>query len=361
MGEHTVSGHEYQEHEFEFVIPGRQNPERLDAFITRSIEHATRTRVQAAIEVGRVTVNGIASKSNYKIKPGDVIRVRVTKPPPIQLIPQDIPLDVLFEDADVIVVNKASGMPVHPGFGNRDGTLVNAVLWHMGQRDAIEVLGNRDVWNSDDVIQAMNSNEIRPGIVHRLDKDTSGVMVVGKTYAATLALTSQFAMRTVQREYTALTWGVIKDDKRLIVGDIGHSTRDRKLMAVVQRGGKFAATEVTVVERYDCTTLATCRLKTGRTHQIRVHLAHIRHPVFADPDYGGREAALNGVHHLYKRDAQQALSVLHRQALHARLLGFVHPRTMELMQFETPVPADIMRAVSILRPTSELLLPSVLQ
>lgn len=360
MGERTVNVHEYLEHEFEFIIAARQSPERLDAFVTRSIEHATRTRVQAAIEAGRVTVNGNNSKSNYKIRPGDVVRVLVTKPPPIQLIPQDIPLNVLYEDDDVIVIDKVPGMAVHPGFGNRDGTIVNAVLWHMGKREPVEVLGNRDVWTDDDVIDTMNSSEIRPGIVHRLDKDTSGVMVVGKTYAATLALTTQFAKRTVQREYVALAWGVIKDDKRLIEGGIGRSTRDRKLMAVVQRGGKFAATEVTVVERYDCTSLVTCRLRTGRTHQIRVHLAHIHHPVFADPDYGGRDAALNGVHHLFKRRAQQALTVVHRQALHARLLGFEHPRTKKLMQFSTAVPNEMMSAITILRPTSELPLPSVL-
>jgi len=349
------------EHTFEFVIPARQSPERLDAFVTRSIEHATRTRVQAAIELGRVTVNGAASRANYKIKPGDVISVLVLKPPPMQLIPQDIPLDVLYEDEHLIVVNKQAGMPVHPGFGNRDGTLVNAVLWHTGKRDPIEVLSSKGEWEDEDEAAAYSSAEVRPGIIHRLDKDTSGVMVVGKSYATTLALSAQFAERTVSRQYVCLAWGVIKDNERLIEGNIGISTRDRKLMSVVQRGGKVAGTEVTVVERYDCTTLVTCKLRTGRTHQIRVHLSHIRHPVFGDPDYGGRDAALNGVHHHYKRSAQKALTMIHRQALHARSLGFVHPITKKELSFTSPIPNDMMDVLNVLRPTSESPLPSVLE
>ena len=361
MDGHNVGQSDQIEHTVEFTIPARQSPERLDAFVTRSIEHATRTRVQAAIDLGRVTVNGEPSRANYKIKPGDVIKVLVVKPPPMQLIPQDLPIEVLYEDDDIIVVNKAAGMPVHPGFGNRDGTLVNAVLWHMGKRDAIEVLGNREEWDEENEAKMFASAEVRPGIVHRLDKDTSGVMVVGKSYAATMALSNQFEARTVQREYLCLTWGVIKDDKRLIEGNIGISTRDRKLMAVVARGGKVAGTEITVIERYECTTLITCKLRTGRTHQIRVHLSHMRHPVFGDPDYGGREAAFNGVHHAYKRTAQLALTKIHRQALHARSLGFVHPLTKKEMSFASRVPADMAEVISIVRPTSESPLPSVLE
>jgi 23S rRNA pseudouridine1911/1915/1917 synthase len=381
------------EQTFTFTIPARQKAERLDAFITHSIEHATRTRVQKAIDRGAVTVNGAPSKANYKIRPGDVINVVVHKPPPMQLIPENIPLDVLFEDEHLIVVNKPAGMPVHPGIGNRIGTLVNAVLWHAGNREPIDVLGNResladaedeeqdlaeaegeeaegegegegegaevssDLADEDD---GLRSNAMRPGIVHRLDKDTSGVMVVGKTYEATLGLSEQFASRTVARQYVALAWGVIRDNDRLIESQFGRSTRDRKLHAVLDRGGKYAATEVHVLERYDCATLITCKLRTGRTHQIRVHLTHIKHPLVGDPEYGGRDTALNGVHHLFRRRAQLALGHMHRQALHARSLEFTHPVTRERLTFTSSVPADFLAAVQELRPPEAGPLPPCL-
>ncbi len=357
------------EHTYEFVITARQRPERLDAFVTKSILHATRTRVQKGIDSGVVTVNGLPSKANYKVRPGDVVRVTVMKQPPLQLIPQDIPLEVLYEDEHLLVINKSAGLLVHPGIGNRDGTLVNAVLWHMGAREPIDVLRRRTSWDEaesaeegegapeadeDEVIAlegegSFDTSGMRPGIVHRLDKDTSGVMVIGKTYESTMALATQFAERTVSREYIALAWGVLKDDERLIEGDIGHSPRDRRLRAIVERGGKYAATEVTVLERYACATLIRCRLRTGRTHQIRVHLAAQRHPLVGDPDYGGRDSALNGIHHSYRRMAQLALASIHRQALHARMLGFTHPVTRERMTFETPMPADMEAAIASLR------------
>ena len=356
------------EHIYTFDIPARQQPERIDAFITRSIEHATRTRVQRAIERGSVTVNGAPTKANYKIRPGDQIVVTVMKPPPLQLIPEEMPLDVLYEDDELIVVNKPAGLPVHPGFGNRVGTLINGIMWHCGQREPIDVLKRRESWDDDDDDQeesdgqeeldelasheddVLKSSAVRPGVVHRLDKDTSGVMVVGKTYKATLALSEQFAARTVSRQYVALAWGVIRDDERLIEGEMGRSTRDRKLMQVMERGGKYAATEVTVVERYDCATLVTCRLRTGRTHQIRVHLSSIRHPIVGDDAYGGREAAFNGVHHLYRLQARAALNAIHRQALHARSLAFDHPTTRQRMEFTTAVPDDMLAAVKAVRP-----------
>ncbi|MFZ9871234.1 MAG: RluA family pseudouridine synthase [Candidatus Kapaibacteriota bacterium] len=342
------------EHVYTFQITKGQQPERVDAFITRSIEHATRNRVQKAIDRGAVLVNGEVTKANYKIRPGDHLTVTVMKPPPLQLVPEDLPLEVLYEDQDLLVVNKAAGMPVHPGIGNRVGTLVNAVLWHTGQRQAIDVLQRRESWeDTDDTDETAYADDgvLRPGIVHRLDKDTSGVMVVGKSYAVTMALAEQFAQRTVSREYVALAWGVVRDDRRLIEASIGRSTRDRTLMQVVDRGGKYAATEVTVVERYDAATLVTCNLRTGRTHQIRVHLASVRHPIVGDPGYGGREAAVLAIHHLYRLQAKAALQVIHRQALHARSLGFTHPRTGERMEFSAPVPADMVEAILALRPT----------
>ncbi len=366
------------EHVYTFDIPARQQTERIDAFITRSIEHATRTRVQRAIDRGSITVNGKPTKANYKIRPGDQIVVTVMKPPPLQLIPEEMPLDVLYEDESLIVVNKPAGLPVHPGFGNRVGTLVNGIMWHCGQREPIDVLKRRESWDDDEDEQeepadqpeldelasqeeeVLRSSAVRPGVVHRLDKDTSGVMVIGKTYKATLALSEQFAARTVSRQYVALAWGVIRDDERLIEGELGRSTRDRKLMQVVEHGGKYAATDVTVVERYDCATLVTCRLRTGRTHQIRVHLSSIRHPIVGDDAYGGREAAFNGVHHLYRPQARAALNAIHRQALHARTLAFDHPVTKKRMEFSTAVPEDMLEAVKAVRPEGVGPLPECL-
>lgn len=364
--DHDPNYPERIEHTYEFVIPSRQKPERLDAFITKSILHATRTRVQKGIDAGIVTVNDLPTKANYKIRPGDVIRVTVMKPPPLELIPQDIPLDILYEDDVLMVIDKAPGILVHPGLGNRSGTLVNAVLWHLGYREALAVLKRRESWGDDEQTQDeeeaeqftiggeadVDTNGLRPGIVHRLDRDTSGVMVIGKTYDVTMALATQFAERTVSREYIALAWGVIKDDWRLLEGDIGRSPRDRKLRAIVARGGKYAATEVTVLERHACASLITCKLRTGRTHQIRVHLAAQRHPLVGDPDYGGRDAALQAIHHSFKRLGQSMIKGIHRQALHARSLAFTHPGTGERMQFSSPMPSDMQQCLELLRASS---------
>ncbi|MCX6139638.1 MAG: RluA family pseudouridine synthase [Candidatus Kapabacteria bacterium] len=366
------------EHVYEFIIPARQKPERLDSFITKSILNATRTRVQKAIETGTVTVSGIHEKSNYKIRPGDVIRVTVMKPPPLQLIPQDIPLVVAYEDEHLMVIHKAPGILVHPGLGNRSGTIVNAVLWHLGFREPIDVLKRRESWGEDqeaseetvqletestgddegfgvedseifDANGAFDSNGMRPGIVHRLDRDTTGIMVIGKTYEATMDLATQFSDRSVVREYIALAWGVVKDDWRLIEGEIGRSPKDRKLRAIVERGGKYAGTEVTVLERYNCASLVTCKLRTGRTHQIRVHLAANRHPLVGDKDYGGAESALTAIHHTFRRQAQIALTQINRQALHARSLEFTHPITKERLTFTSDIPADMQACIDSLR------------
>lgn len=377
-------GSERVEHVYEFVIPARQFAERLDAFLTHSIMHATRTRVQKAIERQSVTVNGLPSKANYRIKPGDVIKVVVMRRPPLQLIPQPLPLEILFEDDDLIVVNKPAGMPTHPGIGNRDGTLVNAILWHVGHREPIDVLRRRESWAdgegkgaegasgaeyADDMLPDENgqddqrdddelsedesaifgSSAIRPGIVHRLDIDTSGVMVVAKNYETTFGLAEQFAARTTSRQYVALVWGVVADDFRCIEGDIGRSPKDRRLMSIVRKGGKYAATEVTTLERYPFASLVACSLRTGRTHQIRVHLSHHRHSIIGDPDYGGREAALSALHTLYRREGERVLKLIHRQALHARTLGFRHPKTREWLEFTTELPEDMAAAVTLLR------------
>lgn len=406
----------------EFVIPVRQTPERVDAFLTHAIEHATRSKVQKAIDAGSVVVNGKVVKANYRIKPGDVVRVTVRRPPPVALVPQDIPLTVLFEDEHLLVIDKQAGLLTHPGVGNRSGTLVNAVLWHMGVRDALPILPRRrgETWSTDvddadespdiiddaeqdtivdlldDTSEDMTADEtaglvddtatsdsdddvgtstvgtspsddeegflddehrlyasdaVRPGIIHRLDRDTTGVIVVGKSYEASMRMTTQFKNRTVDREYVAIVWGVLKDDRGLITGNIGVNTRNRKLMAVVDRGGKEAATEYTVLERYACATLVRLKLRTGRTHQIRVHMSSQRHPVMGDPDYGGKETALSAVHHLFRNDARRALACMERQALHARTLGFTHPMTKERLAFASPVPPDMEAAIAILRQT----------
>jgi 23S rRNA pseudouridine1911/1915/1917 synthase len=373
----------------ELVVPGKQAPERVDSYVARMIQHATRSRVQRAIELGSVTVNGVATKANYKVKAHDVIRIVVQKFPPMQLIPQDIPLDILHEDSYLLVVNKAAGMPVHPGIGNRAGTLVNAVLWHNGIRDAVDVQGDDELFDdehnaedaadvdSDDThatlhVDATNSlgreyvepniflaeefTHNRPGIIHRLDKNTSGVMVVGKHHQTTLQLSNQFRNRTVAREYRALVWGVVEDDELLIEGDIGRSPRDRKLFAIVPKNGKYAATEVKVLERYACTTLVACKLRTGRTHQIRVHMASKNHPIVADHEYGGAEAVLPKVHHSFRMAAREILSTIQRQALHAHVLGFEHPVSKEHLFFQTPLPDDIEHAVSVARKHALLLL-----
>lgn len=362
------------EHIYEFVISVRQKPERLDAFITKSIVNATRTRVQRAIDQGSVVVNNNATRSNYKVRPADVIRVTVMKPPPLTLIPQDIPLTILFEDEHLLVIDKPSGILAHPGLGNRSGTLVNAVLWHIGFREPIDVLKRREGWYDEeaenetkeeepseeidgsdyepwgvDDSSVFESKGMRPGIVHRLDKDTTGIMVIGKTYEATQGLAIQFADRTVSRQYVALAWGVVKDDSFLIESEIGRSPKDRKLRAVVERGGKYAGTEVTVLERYGCASLVMCKLKTGRTHQIRVHLSAKRHPLVGDADYGGRELAMNAVFHSFRRMAQIALSLIQRQALHAQSLGFTHPITKVRMTFESPIPPDMQACIDLFR------------
>ncbi len=340
------------EHVYSFVVTPRQNPERIDAFVTRMIQHATRSRVQKAIEDGSVTVNDQPTKSNYKIRPHDVVKVVVKRSPPIALIPEDIPLVVLYEDDHLIVIDKPQGLLTHPGVGNRSGTLVNAVLWHVGKREAIDVDLDGDTEDDDlagfDEGEIMASSAMRPGIVHRLDRDTSGVMVVGKTYEATHHLAKQFFDRSVSREYVALVWGVVKEDHQRIEGNIGFSSRNRKLMAVVERGGKPAATEATVLARFECASYVRLKLHTGRTHQIRVHMSSLRHSVIGDADYGGRDQALQGVHHVYRRLAQRVLACVGRQALHARTLAFTHPVTKERMSFESAIPADMQAALDIL-------------
>ncbi len=340
------------------VEPGQQ-PERIDRWLTGRIAGATRNKVQEAITAEAVTVNGHATKANYKVKPGDLVRLELMKPPPIELIPEDIPLDILYEDDDLLVVNKAVGMVTHPGYGNRTGTLVNAVLHHVGagllqagETSPMETEDEEDgeESESEEIMLAalpFDYNAVRPGIVHRLDKDTSGVMVVAKTMPAKTHLGAQFADRTIRREYRAIAWGVLEEDEGEIEGNIARDPRDRKKFAVSERDGKYALTRYRVIERFDFATLLSLRLATGRTHQIRVHCAHIGHPLIGDATYGGDHPHGVGSHWISR--ARSVLKLIDRQALHARTLGFHHPRTGEYLEFTAEMPEDMERVVEGMR------------
>lgn len=347
------------------TVAAGQAAERIDIYLTRSVLRATRNKVQEAIAGGAVLVNGLPTKSNYKVRPGDVIQLTLMKPPPIELIAQDIPLDIVHEDADVLVINKPAGLVTHPAYGNRDGTLLNAVLFHVGSSllEAVAAPLDGDEANSgtaseeemleddraadtageeegDDVLDLP-----RPGIVHRLDKDTSGLMVIAKNMAAITTLAKQFADRTVKREYWAVVWGVVGSDEGEIEGNIARDPSDRKKFAVSRRHGKYALTRFRVVQRFEFATLLALRLATGRTHQIRVHCAHIGHPLFGDSTYGGAQVVYPGTGPKHRQRIANLLAMIPRQALHARTLGFVHPRTGELMEFGSKLPEDMARLV----------------
>jgi 23S rRNA pseudouridine1911/1915/1917 synthase len=308
-------------HLVEIVVPPGKKKERLDVYITGHVENATRNKVQQAIRAGTVLVNGETVRPSYAVMPDDVIQITLPRPPPSEALPEDIPLDVLYEDDDLIVVNKPAGMVTHPAYGNYTGTLVNALLHHCGMPGA-------------------GGDPIRPGIVHRLDKETSGVMVAAKNEASHAKLARQFAARTIRREYQAVVWGRFVESTGLIEANLGRSKSDRKKMAVVD-GGKSAATEYTVLKQFPWLALLRLKLRTGRTHQIRVHLAHIHHPVFGDPTYNGRRIVWGSGEAAQKAAVQHLLALMPRQALHARTIGFVHPSTGQEMFFDTPLPADI--------------------
>jgi 23S rRNA pseudouridine1911/1915/1917 synthase len=306
------------------VVDKGQGLVRIDKFLVDRLEKTSRSRIQNAQDAGFVRVNGVPVKSSYRIKPLDVITVEMPYPVrEIELIPENIPLDILYEDEDVIVLNKAAGMVVHPGYGNYTGTLVNALMYH------IENLPK-------------GSAEIRPGLVHRLDKNTTGVMVIAKTDYSLTHLAKQFFDRTTDRRYTALVWGDVEGDGT-VTGHIGRSVQDRKVFVVYEDGsqGKHAVTHYKVLERLGYVTLVECKLETGRTHQIRVHMKHIGHTLFGDFDYGGDKVLKGTTFAKYKQFVENCFEILPRQALHARTLGFMHPTKGEWMQFETPLPADM--------------------
>lgn len=308
-------------HVVEIVVPPGKKKERLDVYVTSHVENATRNKVQQAIRGGTVLVNGLQVRPSYAVMPDDVIRITLPRPPSTDALPENIPLDILFEDDDLIVVNKPAGMVTHPAYGNYTGTLVNALLYHCGKL-------------------AAGGDPVRPGIVHRLDKETSGVMVAAKNETAHAKLAKQFAQRTIRREYHAVVWGRFGESAGLIEAGLGRSKSDRKKMAVVD-GGKSAATEYTVLEQFPYLALVRLKLRTGRTHQIRVHLAHINHPVFGDPTYNGRRIVWGSGAPAQKAQVQHLLSLMPRQALHAKTIGFVHPSTRRELFFDTRLPPDM--------------------
>ena len=313
---------------FSFTADPGQEPLRVDKFLMNRIENATRNKIQQAAKAGSIVVNENLVKSNYRVKGGDKVKVLFHHPPYENLlVAEALPLDIVFEDDALVVINKPAGMVVHPGHGNYSGTLVNGLLHHFQNLPT-------------------NSNE-RPGLVHRIDKDTSGLLVVAKTEVAMTHLAKQFFDKTSEREYLALVWGDPNEDKGTITGHIGRHPKNRLQMAVFPEGdqGKPAITHYEVVERLRYVCLVTCQLETGRTHQIRAHMKHIGHTLFNDARYGG-DVLLKGTHFSkYKQFVDNCFKILPRQALHARTLGFVHPYTNKFMQFEAPVPEDMALAI----------------
>jgi 23S rRNA pseudouridine1911/1915/1917 synthase len=315
---------------YRFVAGAGQIPLRVDKFLMNFVENATRNKIQQAAKNGSVYVNDISVKSNHKVKPNDIVRVLFSHPPYENLLtPENIPLDIVYEDDVLLVVNKPAGMVVHPGHGNYSGTLINALIYHFDNLP--------------------NNSSNRPGLVHRIDKDTSGLLVIAKTEEAMTHLSKQFFDKTSQREYVAIVWGNVIEDKGTIEGNIGRHPKNRLQNTVFEGDesdkGKPAITHYKVIERLGYVTLVSCRLKTGRTHQIRVHMKYIGHTLFNDERYGGEKILKGTTFTKYKQFVENCFKVLPRQALHARTLGFEHPITKEQMHFEAQTPEDIQQCV----------------
>lgn len=309
-----------------------QEPLRIDKFLMHRIERATRNKIQMAIAAGLVTVNGQTVKPNYKVKGNDRITVfSDTSPEETQIKPESIPLNIVFEDESVIVINKPAGLVVHPGVGNYTGTLLNGIAYHLIQQNA-----------------SINEEVLpRFGLVHRIDKNTSGLLLLGKTEHAVAVLAKQFFHHTIQRKYIALVWGDMEKNEGTIEAHIGRNLRYRKLFDAYPEGeyGKEAITHYKVLERFGYTTLVECILETGRTHQIRVHMKYIGHPIFSDDTYGGDKIVKGTVYTKYKQFVENCFALCTRQALHAQILGFVHPETQENMLFESKLPIDMEQVI----------------
>ncbi len=315
---------------YKVVADKGQEPLRVDKFLLNRLEGTSRNKIQQASLDGFIRVNDKAVKSNYKVKPFDVVSVMFTNPPrEIELIPQDIPLNIVYEDDDIVIINKEAGMVVHPGYGNYKDTLVNALTYHFKN------LPNAGVDNG------------RPGLVHRIDKNTTGLMIIAKNEVAMNSLSTQFFERTIDRKYYALVWGNFDDDEGSIEGHIGRSLKNRKVMTVFPDGeyGKPAKTHYKVIERFGYVSLVECKLETGRTHQIRVHFKHIKHPLFNDFEYGGDKILKGTTFTKYKQFIDNCFKIIPRQSLHAKSLGFTHPKTQEHMVFDSQLPEDMSRVI----------------
>jgi 23S rRNA pseudouridine1911/1915/1917 synthase len=311
-----------------FTVSGGQEPLRIDKFLMAKIEGATRNKIQQAIETGFVLVNNETVKSNYKVKPADeIITFSDTSPEDREIVAEKIPLNIVYEDNEVLVINKPAGMVMHPGSGNPAGTLVNGVVWHLKEQQP-----------------ELTENQLpRFGMVHRIDKNTSGLVVLAKTQQASFHLAKQFFDHTVERKYIALVWGDLKEDTGTITGHVGRHQRFRKIMDVYPDGehGKEAITHYKVIERFGYTTLVECKLETGRTHQIRVHMQHIGHSLFNDDTYGGDRILKGTIYTKYKQFVDNCFAICARQALHAQTLGFTHPKTQQKVLFESELAEDL--------------------
>lgn len=325
----TDDGREMFEH-FRFEADKGQTILRVDKFLVARMEKTSRNRIQQAADAGCIIVNGKAVKASYKVKPGDVVSIVMDRPRyELEIIPEDIPLDIVYEDDALLVVNKPAGLVVHPGHGNYTGTLVNALAWHFKDNPDYDV------------------DDPRMGLVHRIDKDTSGLLVVAKTPEAKASLGAQFFNKTTRRRYMALVWGDFDQDNGTIVGNIARDPRDKLKMAVMSdpEVGKHAVTHWRVLERFGYVTLVECILETGRTHQIRVHMLSQGHPLFNDSRYGGDKILKGTTFAKYKQFVGNCFDVCPRQALHARTLGFKHPVTGEEMDFTSDVPSDMLALI----------------
>ena len=327
LNEELSPDEELYEH-YSFKASKGQEPLRVDKFLMNFIENATRNKIQQAAKNGSVWVNGIPVKSNYKVKADDEVKVLFEHPPyEVLLTPENIPLDIIYEDDALLVVNKPAGMVVHPGHGNYSGTLINALIYHFDNLPT-------------------NANH-RPGLVHRIDKDTSGLLVIAKTESAMTHLAKQFFDKTSKREYVAIVWGSIDEEKGTVEGHIGRHPKNRLQMTVFEDGdhGKEAVTHYNVLENLGYVSLVSCKLETGRTHQIRVHMKHIGHTLFNDERYGGDKILKGTTFTKYKQFVENCFKTLPRQALHAKTLGFEHPVTKEFMKFDSEIPQDMQQCI----------------
>lgn len=325
----TVDGREMYEH-FRFVADKGQQMIRVDKFLVDRMEKTSRNRIQQAADAQCVIANGKPVKSSYKVKPGDVVSIVMDRPRyELEIIPEDIPLEIVYEDADVLVVDKPAGLVVHPGHGNYSGTLVNALAWHFKDNPDYDV------------------SDPRLGLVHRIDKDTSGLLVVAKTPDAKTHLGNQFFHKTTKREYVAVVWGEFQEPSGTIVGNIARNPKNKLQMAVFDDPwiGKHAVTHYEVIESFGYVSVVKCVLETGRTHQIRVHMLSKGHPLFNDARYGGDRILKGTTFAKYRQFVENCFQTCPRQALHARTLGFVHPRTGEEMNFESELPADMTKLI----------------